>query len=237
MCCRRWAHLQDNHKLYLVMADHSVGKAHVDRRYRGPSGYLPDSSACETSRRCKDGFVPQWIRVVEDGKPAVLFNVYEQPDGNAVQIAQAVHAKLAAFKLPSDVRMENWYDQSELVTQSAGSVRDAVLIGLVLAGLVLILFLRKLAGDADRHARRAGDAGDHGPGAERRWHELQHHDAWWHRRRGRAADRRRHRHGRAYRPPGRRAEAARRAVDRKSGRAGGRRGNSCRRSPDPASRR
>ena len=44
--------------------------------------------------------MPQWIRVVEDGKPAVLFNVYEQPDGNAVQIAAAVQAKLAAFKLP-----------------------------------------------------------------------------------------------------------------------------------------
>ena len=40
------------------------------------------------------------------------------------------------------MRLVNWYDQSELVTQSAGSVRDAVLIGLVLAALVLLLFLR-----------------------------------------------------------------------------------------------
>ena len=90
----------------------------------------------------RTGVVPQWVRVVEDGKPAVLFNVYEQPDGNAVQIAGAVQAKLGAFKLPPGVRMVNWYDQSELVTQSAGSVRDAVLIGLVLAAIVLILFLR-----------------------------------------------------------------------------------------------
>ena len=59
------------------------------------------------------------MRVVEDGKPAVLFNVYEQPDGNAVQIAGAVRDKLAAFKLPPGVRLVNWYDQSELVTQSA----------------------------------------------------------------------------------------------------------------------
>ncbi len=31
------------------------------------------------------GAVPVWQRIVEDGKPAVLFNIYEQPDGNAVR--------------------------------------------------------------------------------------------------------------------------------------------------------
>jgi multidrug efflux pump subunit AcrB len=40
------------------------------------------------------------------------------------------------------VKLVNWYDQSELVTQSVSSVRDAVMIGLVLAALVLLLFLR-----------------------------------------------------------------------------------------------
>ena len=86
--------------------------------------------------------MPQWTRVIEDGQPAVLFSVYEQPDGNAVQIAQGVQQKLAAFKLPAGVRLANWYDQSQLVLQSTASVRDAVLIGLVLAGLVLMVFLK-----------------------------------------------------------------------------------------------
>ena len=84
----------------------------------------------------------------------MLFNVYEQPDGNAVQIAGAVRAKLASFRLPAGVRIVNWYDQSELVTQSAGSVRDAVLIGLGLAGLVLISVPAQLARDNDRRADR-----------------------------------------------------------------------------------
>jgi multidrug efflux pump subunit AcrB len=90
----------------------------------------------------RSGIVPQWVRVQEDGKPAVLFNVFEQPDGNAVAIAGQVQAKLAGLALPAGVTLTNWYDQSQLVTQSAASVRDAILIGLVLAGLVLILFLR-----------------------------------------------------------------------------------------------
>jgi len=72
----------------------------------------------------------------------VLFNIYQQPDGNAVQIAQDVKAKLASVRLPPGVKLINWYDQSELVTQSLASVRDAVLIGLMLAAAVLLFFLR-----------------------------------------------------------------------------------------------
>jgi CzcA family heavy metal efflux pump len=133
--------LQDNHKLYLVLADRSIGKTDAvgDVVVRSdPAGVVRVRDVATV----RDGVVPQWIRVVEDGRPAVLFNVYEQPDGNAVQIAQAVQSKLASFQLPSGVRLVNWYDQSQLVIQSAGSVRDAVLIGLVLAALVLMLFLR-----------------------------------------------------------------------------------------------
>jgi multidrug efflux pump subunit AcrB len=90
----------------------------------------------------RDGETPQWIHVSEDGRPAVLFNVYEQPNGNAVSIVRDVQARLKDLRLPPGVRLVNWYDQSRLVTQSAASVRDAVLIGLVLAGIVLMAFLR-----------------------------------------------------------------------------------------------
>jgi multidrug efflux pump subunit AcrB len=133
--------LQDRDKLYLVLADRSVDRTTAV----GDTVLRADASGVVRLRdvaTVQNGVVPQWTHVVEDGKPAVLFNVYEQPDGNAVQIAGAVRTKLAGFKLPAGVHLLNWYDQSELVTQSAGSVRDAVLIGLVLAGLVLILFLR-----------------------------------------------------------------------------------------------
>ena len=52
-------------------------------------------------------------------------------------------AKLAEFRPQCQpASLANWYDQSELVAQSAASVRDAILIGVVLASLVLLLFLR-----------------------------------------------------------------------------------------------
>ena len=67
------------------------------------------------------------MRTFADRKIAVLFQIYEQPDGNAVEIAQQVRDKLAEFAktLPAGVRLSNWYDQSVLVVQSAKTVRDA----------------------------------------------------------------------------------------------------------------
>ncbi len=135
--------VQDHGKLFLVLANRSLGTmqdvGNVVLR-TDPAGIVRVRDVATV----EDGTMPQYVGVEEDGRPAVLFNVYEQPDGNAVQIASAVRDKLAGFKLPDGVSLVNWYDQSELVTQSATSVRDAVLIGLVLAGLVLLGFLRSL---------------------------------------------------------------------------------------------
>ena len=133
--------VQDRGKLYLVLADHTP---------RSPEevGEIVVRADADGVIRVRDvaevalGKAPQWVHVSEDGKPAVLLNVYVQPDGNAVKVAQQVRDRLNAFPLPAGVKLINWYDQSELVTQSAASVRDAVLIGLVLAGVVLWLFLR-----------------------------------------------------------------------------------------------
>jgi multidrug efflux pump subunit AcrB len=47
-----------------------------------------------------------------------------------------------APQMPPGVKVANWYDQTQLVTGAATSVRDAILIGIVLAGLVLFVFLR-----------------------------------------------------------------------------------------------
>jgi CzcA family heavy metal efflux pump len=86
----------------------------------------------------------QFTRSTADGHQAVLFNVYQQPGGNTVQIAKGVRDTLAAeqSRIPPDVKITNWYDQSDLVVASATSVRDSVLIGVALAALVLLLFLR-----------------------------------------------------------------------------------------------
>ena len=87
---------------------------------------------------------PQWQRVRAEGKEAVLFQVIQQPDGSTVDISAAVEQKLKVLgtQIPRDVHVAKWYDQSDLIVASATTVRDALLMGLVLAVLVLWVFLR-----------------------------------------------------------------------------------------------
>jgi CzcA family heavy metal efflux pump len=88
--------------------------------------------------------MPVYTAVRSNGKPAVLINITRQPAGNTVAVANGVAAEMArlASKLPPGVHVEPFYDQSELVRESILSVRDAILIGLVLACIILFLFLQ-----------------------------------------------------------------------------------------------
>lgn len=90
------------------------------------------------------GSEPQWVRVVANGKPAVLMQVFQQPDASSLAMVAAVKARVAGYRaqLPEGVEIATWYDQTQLVRGAAASVRDAILIGIVLAGLVLFVFLR-----------------------------------------------------------------------------------------------
>jgi len=55
-----------------------------------------------------------------------------------------VHKEIEQIRrtLPHGIELNSFYDQSEIVNDSINSVRDAILIGLVLASLILVLFLR-----------------------------------------------------------------------------------------------
>jgi hydrophobe/amphiphile efflux-1 (HAE1) family protein len=90
------------------------------------------------------GFEPQYTIVTADARPAVLLNVDRQPDANTVAVVDEVNAELAAVRpqLPKDVRVTPYYDQSLLVRESMNSVRDAILIGLLLSVVILYAFLR-----------------------------------------------------------------------------------------------
>jgi CzcA family heavy metal efflux pump len=87
---------------------------------------------------------PVYTVVTAHGKPAVLLNITRQPGTSTIAIASAVNVELEKLKatLPPGIDFTSFYDQSGSVRSSLNSVRDAVLIGIVLASLVLILFLR-----------------------------------------------------------------------------------------------
>ena len=90
------------------------------------------------------GLEPRFTIVTADGRQAVLLNILRQPTANIISVADGVKRELARLKkqLPSDVDVRPYYDQSLLVSSSVGSVRDAILIGLLLSVAILYGFLR-----------------------------------------------------------------------------------------------
>ncbi len=87
---------------------------------------------------------PVYTVVTANGKPAVLLNINRQPDGNTVQVADEVHKEVENIRqtLPPGVDIRPFYDQSVIVNESIKSVRDAILLGLILASIILVVFLR-----------------------------------------------------------------------------------------------
>ena len=89
------------------------------------------------------GVLPVYTNVTSNGQPAVLLNIARQPSSNTVAVADAVAAQIDQLRktLPAGVTLTSFYDQSTIVRESITSVRDAILIGLVLACVILFLFL------------------------------------------------------------------------------------------------
>src|SRR6476646_2432189 len=90
------------------------------------------------------GVEPEYTIVTADGHPAALVNINRQPDANTVTVVDAVKAALTAMRgqIPKDVRVAPYYDQSLLVRESIKSVRDSIIIGLILSVVILYAFLR-----------------------------------------------------------------------------------------------
>jgi multidrug efflux pump subunit AcrB len=90
------------------------------------------------------GVQPRYTAVTSNSKPGVLLSINRQPGTNTVTVSDAVYAELARIKktLPPGIDFSVYYDQGELVKEAIASVRDAILIGIILATLVIVLFLR-----------------------------------------------------------------------------------------------
>ncbi|HEU4565250.1 MAG TPA: efflux RND transporter permease subunit [Gemmatimonadaceae bacterium] len=82
--------------------------------------------------------------IAGDGRPAALLNITRQIGGNTLTIADSVAqiAKSVQRTLPAGVHLKPVYDQAALVRDAVKSVRDAMLIGALLAVIILLVFLR-----------------------------------------------------------------------------------------------
>ena len=131
--------MPENYKQYLIV---SAGEAHsLDDVANVVVGHGVRVRDIATVRSGTEDHV----RIIAgDGKPAALLNITRQPGGNTVAIADSIAAIARNLRaaLPPGVRIKAVYDQAALVRDAVKSVRDAMMIGAVLAVIVLLLFLR-----------------------------------------------------------------------------------------------
>lgn len=151
--------IEDRHRLYLVLVENratsvdDIGRLPVKAAAASPAASNPlpgqppppPSASVVTLGQIASihpAIAPNFTRVTSGGRDAVLINIRQSPTGDSVAIVTAVNARLKQIQLPPSVSVTAFYDQSELVTGAANAVRDAILLGALLAGLVLLLFLR-----------------------------------------------------------------------------------------------
>jgi CzcA family heavy metal efflux pump len=136
--------LEQNHQLYLALVNGQVtdpeqlGKIVVKTAPPGIPIRIMDVASVTP------GVKPVYTVVTANGKPAILLNISRQPDSNTVDVANEVHGEIDRIRqtLPPGIHLQPFYDQSEIVSESIKSVRDAILIGVFLASLIMVLFLR-----------------------------------------------------------------------------------------------
>ena len=135
--------LQDNDLLFLAISNNTFTSLQSVRDVTvraGKSGLVRVGDIAQVEM----GSIPQWLLVEDNGRPAVTFDVYQQDDADSLTLAKKVEQALAGFMKTQSPAIElyRWYDQTELVRSSAAAVAEAIVIGLVFAGFVILGFLR-----------------------------------------------------------------------------------------------
>lgn len=137
--------LNEANKLYLNIADNrflsieDIGNTIIRRDGATP---LRLSDIARIEPALKETF----IACESNLQPAVLVTVIKQPGTNAVSIMKEVERRWKELEktLPADVKVSKWYDMTDFIRSSMGSVRDAILLGAFLTILILWLFLRRI---------------------------------------------------------------------------------------------
>lgn len=90
------------------------------------------------------GVADRQTLITGNGQPAALINISRQIGGNILQLARQIKDEVRNLgsAIPKTLHISVVYDLAEFVSESIGSVRDAIVVGAVLAVGILFLFLR-----------------------------------------------------------------------------------------------
>ncbi len=92
------------------------------------------------------GVAPLTTQMSYNANHAVGLNFYVLPGADAVRMVREIKRRFGAIRsqLPADVQPHLYWDATDLIVASQRSLRDAILVGAVLALGVIFFFLRNL---------------------------------------------------------------------------------------------
>lgn len=92
----------------------------------------------------------QYIKINANGREGILVAVIKQPNANLIDVSASIEKRLEELKklLPKDVTIKPYYVQADFVHDSVKSVTDSLWVGLALAIIVAIIFLRSVKASA-----------------------------------------------------------------------------------------
>ena len=88
----------------------------------------------------------EYTKINANGHAGVLVAVVKQPDANLISVSADMDQKVRDLQkiLPSGVTIKPYYVQADFVNDAIKSVRDCLWVGLLLAIIVAIIFLRSV---------------------------------------------------------------------------------------------
>ena len=139
--------IEENYHLYLTTVDgrvsspEEIGDLVITVRDQHPVRIADVATV-------KRAPAPAYVDMTAQGRQAVLFNIESQPDASVLEIAAQLKKDLQQLhrQLPPDMQTAFFYDQSQFVRDSVGSVWNAIIFGLILSILILYFFLKNWGG-------------------------------------------------------------------------------------------
>ena len=104
----------------------------------GPGVYLRDVGSVSDSSDILAGYA------LLNGKRTIYIPVTKRPDASTITVVNEVRQSLPRFQslVPEDIKISYEFDQSEYVRQALSSVLREGLLGALLTGVTILLFLR-----------------------------------------------------------------------------------------------
>jgi len=139
-------YISDHNRLYLTLTDNALDNLQELKDLvlqNNPQRLVRVSDVADVIiKEAKES-----VKINANGKDVPLIAVLKQPDANLIDVNDGIESRVKELEkiIPKDVHLVPFYKQSDFVNESIHSIKDVLLVGLILSLLIVILFLRSLS--------------------------------------------------------------------------------------------